>query len=103
MAATEAKVRPYTMLDHLFRLRIKANYEEARMFTEGPDSESISSLVALDMVRIASATMIAHERRIAQLLGKNSIIDIADDWIKTNSPPARMGIGRRLPILRGVL
>ncbi|MDC8971484.1 hypothetical protein [Mycobacterium marinum] len=102
-AAAEAKVRPYTMLDYLFRLRIKANYEEARMFTEEPDSESISSLVALDMVRIASATMIAHEARIAQLLGKNAISDIADDWIKTNSPPARMGIRRRLPILRGVL
>lgn len=101
--SAETKVRPYTMLDYLFRLRIKANYEEARMFTEGPDSDSISSLVALDMVRIASATMIAHEVRIGRLLGKKAIIDIASQWVKTNSPPPRMGIGRRLPILNGVL
>ncbi len=99
----ETKVRPFTMLDYLFRLRIKANYEEASMFTEGPDSDSISRLVALDMVRIASATMITHEARISQLLGKKAIMDIATEWAKTNSPPRRMGIGKRLPILSGVL
>jgi hypothetical protein len=99
----ESKVRPFTMLDYLFRLRIKANYEEARMFTEGPDSDSISTLVALDMSRIASATMIAHEVRIGQLLGKRAIVDVAERWAKTNSPPSRMGIGMRLPILESVL
>jgi hypothetical protein len=102
-ATTEAKVRGFTMLDYLFRLRIKANYEEARMFTEGPDSDSISTVVAFDMVRIASAAMIAHEVRIGQLLGKKAIIDIATNWVKTNSPPPGMGISRRLPILSGVL
>jgi len=91
------------MLDYLFRLRIKANYEEARMFTEGPDSDGISSLVALDMSRIASAIMIAHEVRIGQLLGKHAVIDVAERWTKTNSPPSRMGIGMRLPMLKNVL
>jgi hypothetical protein len=79
-----------------FRLRIKANYDEARMFTEGPENENVSTGVALDMDRIAAATMIAHEVRIGQLLGKKAIVDSARRWVNTNSPPPRMGIGRRL-------
>jgi hypothetical protein len=102
-AAAEAKIRSFTMLDYLLRLRIKANYEEARMFTEGPDSDSVSTAVAFAMVRIASATMIAHEVRIGQLLGKKAIVDMATNWVTTNSPPPGMGIKNRLPILAGVL
>jgi hypothetical protein len=102
-AAVEASVRPYTMLDYLFRLRIKANYEEAAMFTDGPTSEGSSSVVALDMLRIACAIMLAHEVRIAHLVGKNSLTNLASNWVSSNSAPADLGIGRRLPILAAVV
>ncbi|WP_066898650.1 hypothetical protein [Mycolicibacterium houstonense] len=102
-AACEQNVRAYGWLDYLYRLRIKANYEEARMFTEGPDDEHTSAIVARNMIRMATATMIAHEVRIAQIIGKAGLLDMANDWVQTNNPPATMGIGLRLPILSQVL
>ncbi len=99
----EAKVRVYTMLDYLYRLRVKANYEEAGMFTEGPDNEHVSRLVALDMVRIASAIMVAHEVRIAKLLGKATVVDLANDWVLKHSPPPDKGIAGRLAMLDRIL
>lgn len=99
----EAGVRPYGLLDYLYRLRIKGNYEDAEMFTEGPEDESSSVLVAMNMVRIATATMIAHETRIAQLLGKEVILTMARAWVKKNATPDSVGIGLRLPILEQVL
>jgi hypothetical protein len=101
--ACEQSVRAYGWLDYLYRLRIKANYEEARMFTEGPDDEHTSALVARNMIRIATATMIAHEVRVAQIISKAALLDIANAWASTNSPPTTMGIGFRLPILDQVL
>jgi hypothetical protein len=102
-ATAEAKVRVFTMLDYLYRLRVKANYEEAGMFTEGPDSEYVSSVVALDMVRIASAIMVAHEVRIARLLGKATVMDLANDWVLKHSPPPDKGIASRLAMLDRIL
>lgn len=102
-AHIEHGVRPYTMLDYLFRLRIKANYEEAAMFTDGPENEGASGVVALDMVRIASAIMVAHEVRIARLVGNAALTTLATNWISSNSAPANLGIGRRMPILAAAL
>ncbi|MDT5101285.1 MAG: hypothetical protein QOC76_5022 [Mycobacterium sp.] len=102
-AACEQNVRAYGWLDYLYRLRIKANYEEARMFTEGPDDEHTSAIFARNMIRFATAVMIAHEVRIARTIGKTAFLDLANTWTATNSPPATMGIGLRLPILTKVL
>jgi hypothetical protein len=102
-AEVEASVRPYTMLDYLFRLRIKANYEEAAMFTDGPASEGLSSVVALDMTRIASAIMLAHEVRIAHLVGKSFLTKLVSNWISSNSAPSNLGIGRRVEMLAAAL
>ncbi|MGL5443108.1 MAG: hypothetical protein ACRDDJ_11635 [[Mycobacterium] stephanolepidis] len=99
----EASVRPHGLLDYLYRLRIKGNYEDAEMFTEGPEDENGSVLVAVSMVRIATAVMIAHETRIAQLLGKETILKMAHDWVQKNATPDTIGIGLRLPILKKVL
>ncbi|BAP95960.1 hypothetical protein MMASJCM_1184 [Mycobacteroides abscessus subsp. massiliense CCUG 48898 = JCM 15300] len=69
------------------------------MFTDGPTTEFASSGVALDMVRIASAIMVAHEVRIARLVGKATVTTLASDWITKNSAPSNLGIARRMPIL----
>lgn len=34
----DARTRPYTLLDYLYRLRIRSNYVDSAMFTEGPGS-----------------------------------------------------------------
>jgi hypothetical protein len=102
-AACEKAVRPYGLLDYLFRLRIKANYEDAEMFTDGPEDETSSVLVAMSMVRIATAIMMAHEMRIAQLLGRDAILKLARSWVTKNAPSHTIGIALRLPILEQVL
>jgi hypothetical protein len=102
-AAYEQKVRAYGWLDYLYRLRIKANYEEARMFTEGPNDDSTSAIVARNMIRIATAVMIAHEVRISRFIGKAKLLDMANTWAQTNNPSPTMGIGLRLPILQKVM
>lgn len=102
-AACEQNVRAYGWLDYLYRLRIKANYEEARMFTEGPDDDHTSAIVARNMIRFSTAVMIAHEVRIARTIGKTAFLDLARGWAATNNPPTTMGIGLRLPILERVL
>ena len=102
-ATAEKKVRAYTWLDYLYRLRVKANYEEAGMFIDGPDTEYISGVVALDMVRMAKAIMIAHEVRIGQLLGKATIMDLATDWASKHSHLGAVGICSRLEMLDRIL
>lgn len=95
-AAAEAAVRPYTVLDYLFRLRIKANYEDARMFTEGPQEEHESAAVARDLIDLTSATLLAHELRVGQMIGADVLLDAADAWLKRNSPPGRpLGLATR--------
>ncbi|MEW9267454.1 hypothetical protein AB1207_22135 [Kineococcus endophyticus] len=99
-AAAIAKVRPHTMVDYLFRLRIKANYEDARMFTEGPQNDLESSVVARDIVNLASATMLAHEMRIGRLIGRQVLGNAVDDWLRRNArPDERYGLGLRRELL----
>jgi hypothetical protein len=102
-SAAEAKVREYTWLDYLYRLRVKANYEEAGMFIDGPDTEHVSGIVALDMVRMAKAIMIAHEVRIGQLLGNAVVMDLATDWASKHSHVGAVGICSRLEMLDRIL
>lgn len=101
--ACEKAVRPHGLLDYLWRLRIKANYQEADMFTEGPEDDAGSAIVASSMVRLAAAIMMAHETRIAQILGKTVVIEMARNWAAKNSPDHSMGIGLRLPLLERLL
>jgi hypothetical protein len=98
----EAEVRPYTLLDYLFRLRIKANYEDARMFTEGPEQEHDSAAVAGDLVALTSATLLAHELRVSKLIGPEVLIAAADAWLERNTPPGQpMGLATRRRFLEG--
>ena len=82
-------VRPYTILDYLFRLRVKANYEDATVFTEGPEDERATTRVAYDLELIASATCLAHELRIGRLVGRARLLDIVDAWLDVNGAAAK--------------
>lgn len=109
LTATEKKeiseaVRPHTMLDYLYRLRIKANYEDARMFTDGPEQPGESAAVARDLVALTSATLLVHEVRTAKLIGKAAMMKEVERWLGHNSPPGPdVGLAVRLDVLKGVL
>jgi hypothetical protein len=79
-ADVESRVRPYTVLDYLYRLRIKANYEDATVFVEGPEDDSSSIRVAQDLELVTAATLLAHELRI----GRDAVLAIVDGWLETS-------------------
>jgi hypothetical protein len=104
IADVRRQLRPYTLLDYLFRLRIKANYEDARMFTDGPEAADDSSRVAHDLSALTAATMLVHEVRIAKLMGPAPFLTEAEDWILHNNPPGPpAALTARLAFLRAVL
>ena len=87
--SAEHDVRPYTILDYLYRLRVKANYEDATVFTEGPGDERATSQVAYDLELIAAATCLAHEMRIGRLMGREKLMALVDSWLEVNGAADR--------------
>jgi hypothetical protein len=103
-AGVEANVRPHTLFDYQYRLRIKANYEDSGMFTDGPEAPAESAAVARDLTSLTAATMMVHEVRIARLIGKLTLLAEARQWAEHNNPPAPpMGVAVRIDILDAVL
>jgi hypothetical protein len=103
-STVRTRIRPYTVLDYLFRLRIKANYEDARMFTDGPENPDDSSRVARDLVALTAATMLVHEIRVAKLIGPAVLITEGEEWLAKNNPPGlKAGLATRVELLRQVL
>ncbi len=96
----EAAIRPFTLMDYLWRLRIKTNYEDATMFTDGPQEEFSSSIVHTDMVLLAESTLLVHELHIRQLIGAARMKELVDGWVRTNVPAAvRLGLGTRQDLI----
>jgi hypothetical protein len=95
----ESKVRTYTILDYLYRLRIKTNYEDAGMFIDGPTDMIASGHVHKDLTAIASCTLLVHELHIASMVGKNRLLDWANTWL---GPHAR-GLGLGLALRRDLI
>jgi hypothetical protein len=91
-AAVRKRVRPYTTLDYLFRLRVKSNYEDSTMFTDGPTDENASGLVHRDLVRLASSVLLMHELHIRERVGIPAMTTLIDDWLR-GSMPADKQIG----------
>ncbi len=67
--AAQETVRPFTLLDYLFRLRIKANYLDDDMFSQGPESDSAAESFASGMQDIVTTTLLVHELRLGKLVG----------------------------------
>ena len=97
--AADRKLRAYTVLDYLFRLRLKVNYDDATMFVEGPEDEDSSLRVHFDLVRLASSTLLVHELRIGAAIGKGQLLSWADEWLSKNSAGGSIGLGLRRDLL----
>jgi hypothetical protein len=87
----EHDVRAMSLIDYLFRLRIKANYEDAVMFLEGPQSEYESKQVLRDLRDLAASTMLTHELLIREYIGRKEMTGLIDGWLGPNFPTGFKG------------
>jgi hypothetical protein len=99
-AAVRSKVRPFTMLDYLYRLRIKANYIDNELFSQGPESDSSAVSFATHMQDIVAATLLVHELRLTKLINRAWVLNEADNWLTKNAmTTASYGLSSRRKIL----
>jgi len=87
---------PTTLLDYLCRLRLKTNYKDPTMFTDGPDDVSESRETHQLLCQIVSATLLVHELYIAKTLGVDQFRPIIDEWLTIPSAKhAAFGLSTR--------
>lgn len=87
------------LIQYLYRLRIKANYVDASMFTDGPSDQISSALVHRDLRFIASSSLLVHEMHVSRLVGPARLRGWADTWLASNVPsgsPTAGLAGRRM-------
>jgi hypothetical protein len=98
--AAKSAVRNVGYIDYLYRLRIRSNYEDSSMFTDGPSNEVDSSIVRRDITYLASAYLLSVELLIIQMVGRAWLEGEATRWAAANLPAGTVaGVGLRLPIL----
>lgn len=79
-------LRPYTIMDYLYRLRIKTNYEDSNMFSDGPEDSASSTYVRNSLCRIANGTLFLHELAIRNLVGREIFLRWTEEWIRRHIP-----------------
>jgi len=82
-----SKLRPFTLMDYLFRLRIRSNYEDSAMFTDGPEEEGQSGQVREDLLLLSGSVALLAELFISNLIGRNVILQWVDNWLERNKAP----------------
>ena len=94
--AVDTSLRPFTLMDYLYRLRIKTNYVDSAMFTDGPVDEQESQQVRNYLCRIASNTLFLHELAVSNLVGQRTFEEWVAAWIEQNVPErTNSGLVRR--------
>lgn len=98
-AHIDRSTRPYSLLDYLYRLRIRANYEDASMFTDGPENDRESSDVRVALVKIVSASLLAAELVLCRARdGRATLREWATRWLENNGPKGTViGVAGRVP------
>lgn len=96
-----AGVRDVMLLDYLYRLRMKTNYVDSDMFTDGPEDGSDSWQLRSDVGVITADTLLVHEFRIGSHVGFPLLVRWAEEWVDRSLPRgASSGLAGRLPELR---
>ena len=99
----ETGTRPYGLMDYLFRLRLRTNYEDAAMFIEGPEEIGPSEQVREDLSVLAGTTMLLTEMCVRELLEPNTLIEWAKRWAERNTPKdVQVGLSERIPFLQNL-
>lgn len=97
------RLRPTTLIDYLYRLRMRSNYEDATMFTEGPDTAHESRAVHRNLCTVTSTTLLVHELYIGRLIGSRRLGGLVDEWLKSSAVEApNLGLHARRDILLGL-
>lgn len=97
--AIRAKTHPYTLLDFLHRLRVRANYGDAGVYEHGTDSWLDLHEFMVDLTRITSATLLATELRIASLMDLGLMQTLADEWLASEESRSRSPLAARVNYL----
>lgn len=92
-------LRPITLMDYLYRLRIRSNYEDAQMFIEGPGDISESRAVHRNIRLLISSTMLVYELHVGQLIGRRALRNMVDSWLASAPLETRTGLDARHAIL----
>jgi hypothetical protein len=79
-------LRSYTFMDYLYRLRLKTNYEDSNMFSDGPENNNSSRYIRDALCRISNGTLFLHELAIRNLVGRDSFLTWIDEWVHRNMP-----------------
>lgn len=87
----ERSVRPHTIIDYLCRLRVKANYLDSTVFTEGPDDVEVSRRVLEELKDISANTLLVDELHIRSLV-QGKLDSIADEWLESRASPPNVGL-----------
>lgn len=91
------RVRAFTVLDYLYRLRIRTNYEDADVFAVGPVSQQASEELQRHLRNLVSGLLLAHEIHIRQLVGRPVMERMLRRWLEGHIPSGRpLGVGRRV-------
>jgi hypothetical protein len=99
-AAVRLRTRAYGVLDYLYRLRIKAQYEDATLFSEGPEDPADSLLVYQRIDQLVRATLLLHELYIERIIGRSVFEKLVDAWIRRQaSTPVNPLAARRHLVL----
>jgi hypothetical protein len=94
------RLRTHSLIDYLYRLRTRSNYEDVSMFSDGPEDDTVSARVHGDLTRLAAACLLIHELYIGQCVGSDQLRGWADGWIATYpSSPASVGLAVRRQLL----
>lgn len=95
--AVDHDMQPFTLVNYLYRLRLKTNYEDSNMFTDGPDDERESRYVRNALCRIASGTLFLYELVVRSYIGGDIFDSWVEEWISRNLPKEHEGglIARR--------
>ena len=91
-------LRPTSIIDYLYRLRMRSNYEDPTMFTDGPETVAESQEVHRYLGTMAHATLLIHELHVQQLIGEDAFAQLVRSWLSDAGSPAR-GLGARSDLL----
>lgn len=91
--------RCYTVMDLLWRLRIKTHYKDGLMMLEGPADDRVSGQFNRDMRHVAGSTLLLYEMHLCRQLGSDAFRGLAEEWLERNQASVSLGVGERLPIV----
>ncbi|MFC1987327.1 hypothetical protein ACFLVH_02125 [Chloroflexota bacterium] len=95
----EGRESPTTIIDYFYRLRIKTNYVESSMFTDGCKNDDSAIQVRDDLIIVAGSFLLLAELTISKILGSTIFNNWINNWTRNNVPSnVTSGIKYRLKI-----